>query len=83
MADFDKVPNTVLYDWCNYTSTLLSIEPPAAQWSGSSVVRFDSQLELRIFSEHSGVRFLHLPNYTISVLTWYFSGDSNLLTSEG
>ena len=84
MADFEHlVPNTVFYDWCSYTLTLLSIEPLGAQWSGSSVVRFDSQLELRIFLSVLALDFFIFQITEISVLTWYFSGDSNFLTSEG
>ena len=85
MADFDKVPNTVLYDWCSYTLTLLSldIEPLGVQWFGNSVVSFDSQLELRIFLSVLVLDFFIFQITEISVLTWYFSGDSNLLTSEG
>ena len=85
MADFNQVPNTVLYDWCSYTLTLLSIdiEPLGVQWFGNSVVSFDSQLELRIFLSVLVLDFFIFQIIEISVLTWYFSGDSNLLTSEG
>jgi len=32
MADFEQLPDAVLYDWCSYNeiSTLLALEPPIA-----------------------------------------------------
>ena len=72
-ADFNQVPDTVLYDWYSYNwmSTVLTLEP-----SSSWVVRatelelegseFSSHLELEIFSQLSGRRILLLPKYIVS-----------------
>ena len=73
-ANFEQVPDTILYDWCSYIliSTLLAIELPVAQWVehphlNSEGREFDSHLELGIFLSFLVLKISFFQIFTMKV----------------